>query len=150
MSKIVLYTSKKGSTKKCAEYLQKQNMNTDLYRIDEFQGDLKDYQSIVLCSPIYFGQVPKAVKKFLAQYEELLLTKDLHIIVNAMNMNEYDMALNKSFSENVREHAHILYGGGAYYFDQLNVLERFVVKKFTGYTETFENLQYENLKKVQL
>jgi len=150
MTSIILYTSKKGSTKKCAQYVHAQNKKTELCSLSDFQGEISRYDSLVLCSPIYFGQVPKKVRLFLQRNEEIILQKKVYIILNAMNMDAYDTVLKSNFSDRLRAQAKIVYGGGAYYFDKLNWLEKIVVRKFSGYKVTFEDLQYDKLNKVQL
>lgn|GEM_PF-7000970 len=118
--------------------------------LSDFQGELSGYDNLVLCSPIYFGQVPKKVRLFLQEHEELLLQKKVYILLNAMNMDAYDMVLKRNFSDRLRRKANIVYGGGAYYFDKLNWLEKIAVQKFSGYKATFEDLKHDALDKVQL
>lgn len=144
MNKLLLYTSKTGSTKKCAEYIAN-DTNVELLEVSNFKGSLDSYNTIILGTPVYVGQIDKVLSEFIKTNEDLLLNKDLIIYLCCMNQDTYDEMINLNFSEKIRNHAKIINVGGAYYLDKLNWFKRFVVKKLAKVTETTESFNYSNL-----
>lgn len=148
MNKILLYTSKTGSTKKCAEYIVN-DRSVEMHDITSFNGSLDDYDTIILGSPVYIGQIAKVMTEFIKANEDLLLNKELIIYLCSMNQDTYEEMINLNFSEEIRNHANIVNVGGAYYFDKLNWFKRFVVKKLAKVTETTESYNYSNLDTIR-
>jgi menaquinone-dependent protoporphyrinogen oxidase len=149
MSKLILYASKKGSTKKCAEFLHQHLEEFELSTFQAFQGKIANYDRLVLCAPVYFGQVHKHLKEFLKSNKDLISSIQTTVVLNAMNENEYDAMIERNFEEDLREHVDFVYGGGAYYFKKMNFLERFMVRKISGIKTDYESIRYEQLKKVR-
>lgn len=61
MKTLILYTSKYGCTKDCANYLKsKLGQQTDIASLDYFQTtDLQHYDWIILGGSIYIGKIQK-------------------------------------------------------------------------------------------
>ena len=149
MKSLILYDSKTGCTKKCATYIHIQN-NAEMLHINDFKDNIDNYDKIVLLSPIYMGQIKKTIKSFIDIHHDQLLTKKLTICLCAMNMDEYEVMLENNFDQDILSHANIVHAGGAYYFDKLNFIYRFIVKKITGITKSTETIKYDILDKINL
>jgi menaquinone-dependent protoporphyrinogen oxidase len=149
MKSIILYDSKYGSTKKCAQII-KENNKTEMVHIKDFSNDIKDYDSIVIMSPVYMGQIKKSIKTFLESNHHILLSKKLTICITAMNTDEYTDMLKRNFEQVILESADFIYAGGAYYFEKMNFIYRFIVKKIAGVSKTTESINYSKLKEIRL
>ena len=68
MKSIILYESKTGTTKKCAEILKETNPESKLIKLSNFVDQIDDYDTFVLLTPIYMGGINKKVKKFLLSF----------------------------------------------------------------------------------
>lgn len=148
MKTVILYDTKKGCTKKCAEYLHEKVPNSELFTLQTFDTSLQNYDSVILLSPIYVGQVRKGMKKLIEAHRSELLQRPLSIALCGMNKDGFDETIQLSFDKEIREHAAIHLVGGAYYFDKLNFLEKMVVKKIAKVSQSSEEINYEELNKV--
>lgn len=145
MKKIVLYESKHGCTEMCANFIKEKNNDLKISQISKFQGDINDYDHIIIGTPVYVGQIHKKVKKFIETNKALLLHKKISIFVCAMNMETYDQMLQSNFDEAIRNHADIIHAGGAYDFEQLGRLSKFVVKKIAKVSHSTSDIKYDRL-----
>lgn len=150
MKSIILYESKTGTTKKCAELVKEMNSDTEIKRLTSFIEDIDDYESIVLLTPIYMGQINKKTKKFLLKNHTKLLTKKLTILICSMNTQEYENTIKNNFDEAIQNHARIMHVGGAYNFDKLNFIYKFIIKKMTGSTKDVDEIKYEVINKIRI
>ena len=150
MKQIILYTSKKGCTQKCATYLASKHQIDTVIRVTEFTGTLEEYDHVILMTPVYIGQIQKEIKEFIRNNNAVLITKNLDIVVIGMNVKEYDNMIKLNFSKEILEHATLTYGGGAYYFEKLNFFQKVIVKKITGVQSTIEDIKYQNLEKIKI
>ncbi len=148
MKTLVLYNTRKGATEKCAQHIYSNLNNGDVFNMDEFNGDLSNYSKIYIGSPVYIGSLDKKVKTFIENNKQVLLTKELVLFICSMNESEFDDMLNRNLSEEIKKHASIHCVGGAYYFDKLNWLQKFVIKKMAGITETKESIKFDVLDQI--
>jgi len=149
MKSIILYESKTDTTKKCAQILKEENPDAKIERLSNFVDYIDEYESIVLLTPIYMGQINKKIKKFILKNHAKLLAKKLTILICSMNTQEYDNTVTNNFDEAIRNHASIIHAGGAYNFDKLNFLYKFIIKKMTGITKDVDEIKYEVIKKIR-
>jgi len=150
MKSIILYESKTGTTKKCAEILKETNPESKLIKLSNFVDQVDDYDTFVLLTPIYMGGINKKVKKFLLKNQEKLLTKKMIILICSMNAEEQENTIIRNFNEEIRNHASIVHVGGAYNFDKLNFLYKFIIKKMTGTTKDVDEIKYEVISKIRI
>lgn len=150
MNSIILYESKKGCTKKCADYVKKEHQVDEMYRLNDFNGNIEDYDHIILMTPTYIGQINKKMKEFLSKYQKALLEKKLTIVIIGMNVKEYDKMLELNLSKDILDHAEVVYGGGAYYFEKLNFFQKAIIKKVAGVSKSLEDIKYDKLQKIKI
>lgn len=150
MKTVIVYDTKKGCTKKCAEFLHEKLPSSELFNVQTFDRSFETYDSVILLSPIYIGQVRKGIKKLIEAHHSALLQRPLSIALCGMNKDGLDETIQLSFDEKIREHASIHLVGGAYYFDKLNFLEKMVVKKIAKVSQSQENINYDILERVAL
>ena len=77
MSKIVIYTSKLGGTKKVANYIASK-IGAEAVQLNE-DIDLSKYDKIILGSGVYAGKPSKAMMSFIEAHKEQL--KDASLFV---------------------------------------------------------------------
>jgi len=148
MSKLIIYTSKKGCTEKCANFIHNQHPESDLVSISKDTVSLNNYDEVIIGSPIYMGMINKKIKQFLSQNEEILKTKTIKVFLCGMNNTEKEKVFETNFSKDLLTKIELIdYVGGAYDFERLNFLQKFVVKKIANVTSSIENINYELLKK---
>lgn len=149
MRTLVIYESKHGSTKKCVDYIISNKINIDIYKASIFDGNLSDYNQILVASSVYMGQFQKSIKQFFVHYEDILLDKPLHIIYCGMNKAEIENVPSQNMSSKLIEHANIQHVGGAYNFKSMNFLERFIVKKLAKVKDSLEDIHYDKLNQIK-
>ena len=118
--------------------------------MSNFVDQVDDYDTFVLLTPIYMGGINKKVKKFLLKNQEKLLTKKMIILICSMNAEEQENTIIRNFNEEIRNHASIVHVGGAYNFDKLNFLYKFIIKKMTGTTKDVDEIKYEVISKIRI
>lgn len=145
MKTLILYESKHGATLKAATYLNEHIEESDVFQPSSFDGDIERYDHIILASCVYMGQLHKNIKKLLEEQVKVLLSKPLTIVACAMNEDEFDTMIKANLSQDVIKHANIVHAGGAYNFDSMNFLERFVVKRLAKVNTSLDQIKYNTL-----
>lgn len=97
MNAVVIYSSKYGTTKTCAENIAKGLNNANFVDIKKVKGiDLSAYDTVIIGSSIRMGQTNKKIKKFCEQNAEELTKKNLGLFIcSGMEENA-----NKDFNVN--------------------------------------------------
>jgi len=140
---LILFSSKKGATKKVADLINDRLENSRTVNINKETPNLNDYENIYIGTPIYIGMINKKIKKFISENKELLIRKNIKVFLVGMNETEIDNVITNNFPDGISSKANIVHVGGAYYFEKLNFLQKIVVKKITGITKTTESFKYD-------
>lgn len=149
MNILIIYESKHGATKKCAEYLDHNNESTQLIHINDCSHiDLSQYDKILIGSPIYVGRINKKITQWIQSNLKPLLQKNTKIFLSGMNKDGLDDVLQSNFTDEMINNFKIEHVGGAYNFDDMNFFERFIVKKIAKITESKEDINYERLSQL--
>lgn len=146
----MLYHSKQGHTKTCIDYLNNRTDDTCVVPVQDFTASLDEYDSVIIGTPVYMGNIHKMIKTFIQQHEQTLLQKSLTIVVCAMNDSEYEAMIQRNFTESIRNHARIVHAGGGYNFKRLNFLERFIVKKIAKVDSSISSIKYDQLDSISM
>lgn len=147
MSTIILFTSKYGTTKECAEYLHARISNSHMNELEQFNGSLDTYDRVIIGSPIYNGKFPKTVIDFLAQQEETLRKKKYTIFYCGMSDKFFDQAVAKSVPQSLRNEASVISVGGAYKLESIGFVNRLLLR-LTGVKESVNKVNYKALDKI--
>lgn len=145
MKTAIIYTSKYGMTEKLASIIVRYRTDVHLFHIDDFDKNLNDYDEIVLGTPIYAGRINKKVKRLLESNEELLLNKSLIVFLCGMASDNEKQVINENFSMKIIYHAKIKYVGGAYQFNKMNFLFKFIVKRIAKSDQDQEVILHDNI-----
>lgn len=149
MNTLILYESKHGATKRVATHLMDALEHATLAQATTFEGNLATYDHIVLASPVYVGQIHKAIKERLDSDRETLLARKLTIVLCAMNKPEWNNMIESNLDDDIRKHAQVVHAGGAYDFTSLSWFERLVVKVIAKVKTSVDAIDYEALREIQ-
>ncbi len=147
MKSIIIYKTKTGTTKKCAEIIHNNNPDSELYEISKVPS-LKKHDNITFVTPIYMGQINKQIKKLMNSLENCLEKTNVQVVLVGTNEETLNQTIEQNFSSKEKDHLSITHVGGAYNFQKLNFLQRFIIKKFTGVTESTDLIKYDKLKSI--
>ncbi len=143
MKSVILFETKTGTSRKCVEIIQNNNNISEVYKVSSFTGDLKNYKNIILVSPIYMGQINKQIVKHIQSGNQ-----NMQLVLVGTNTKPYNETIHNTFDKSTLERIKITHVGGAYNFDKLNFLQKFIIKKMTGISETTDLLKYDVLKSI--
>lgn len=135
MSTCIVYATKYGFTKTCAEILAKKlDGETDIYDLSNHQPDLSKYDKVIIGGSIYAGKIRKPAMKFCTDHMDTLKDKKLGLFICGMSDGEdAQKQLESSFPKELLSVAIAKESfGGDCNFDKMNFIERFIMKKITG------------------
>lgn len=152
MKSIILYTSKYGSTKTCAEALaEKLAGNVDLVQVSsDTIPNLKPYDHIILGSSIRMGAIDPKIRAFCKQYEDTLFQHNVSMFICSGIETQIDSALKASLPANLYEHIDpIQYVGGIMDVNNARFLDKLLIKMATYWLKKEEKplpqIEYENI-----
>jgi len=114
MNTLIVYTTKHGSSKECAEALSKGLKDKiDLCNLKEnMTPDLSQYETVIIGGSIYAGRVQKELSDFCSKNINKLKEKKIGLYICCMNNKEAEKqlkkiaALNASNRIEMQEEAH--------------------------------------------
>jgi len=136
MKTVVLFESKKGYTEECAKYISRRVENCDIFEIHKFDGDLDEYDNILIGSPIYKREIGEHTEDFFSIKKNILLQKRLGVFCSAMNIQEFNIAMQERIPVEVFIHAKIIHCGGEVDFEKLTRKEKKIIKRRLGITQS--------------
>ncbi len=146
MKTAIIYTTKYGSVKKCAEILkEKTGGNADTYNLQESPDiRLEDYDTIILGASVYVGRIQKEMVDFCLKNNTLLILKRIGLFVCAGEKSEKKYEYLKLFRENILNISisNKVFGDEIYY-EKLNLLEKITLFILKGVRKSYSNLDSE-------
>lgn len=127
MRTLILYESKMGYTKKCAEYLHKMIENSELFEIESRKFKLEDYDRIIIGAPIYIGEIEEITKDFIKRNQFALLDRKLGLFCAGMSKEEFHIAVQDSLPPNIFYHAEIVHCGGVIEYSKLTLRDKYTI-----------------------
>ncbi|HPF82556.1 MAG TPA: flavodoxin domain-containing protein [Bacilli bacterium] len=113
MKKLLVYTSKTGTTKKCTNMIKDSINNLTIIDLDKQNINIDDYDIILIGSPIRMGMISKKIKKFINNNYNILLTKKIAFFICC----GFDENMETYYSQNIPKDllaisfAHTSFGG---------------------------------------
>ncbi len=147
MKTVIIYQTKKGFTKKVANYIADTIENATIIEVNNGPID-KSYDHYIVLSPIYYGLINKNIKLLIQDNEQTFQNKKLTIVLSGMNTKEFNNTIKSNFSENIVNQAEFIHCGGAYDFKKLNFLEKLIVKKIAGVRESIEDFKKDDMNQL--
>ncbi len=147
MSTLIVYSSKHGCTEECAfELKEKLSNSTTLISAKELKKlDSQDYDTIIIGGSIYAGTVQSSIQKFCQKHFKNLLQKTIGLFLCCMYKDDKaKKQFEKAFPRELRNHAKATgLFGGAMNLEKMNVLEKAIVKKVVGVTESTSDINHK-------
>lgn len=131
MNTLIVYATKHGSSKKCAELLSgKLPGKVDLCSVKGGKvPELTGYDKIIVGGAIYAGMVNKELSEFCTKNIDLLKSKKLGLYICCMNAKEADKQLNSAYPKELLNCAIAKKSlGGEFKFKEMNFFEKLITK----------------------
>lgn len=96
MSILILYATKTGTTKECAELLS-QKINCTVCNIEQSIPNLENYNTVILGTGVRMGKVYKPIKNYIKQHLDILIQKRIAIFM----CNAYPDTFQKAVEKNL-------------------------------------------------
>lgn len=144
MNTLIVYDSKHGTVKECAEKLvQRLGGQVTAIKISNKKQwpQLDSYDNVIIGASIRAGKIQKTVDLFCREHLDKLLQKKVGIFLCTMTPAEEAFHyIEEQFPPELIKHA-IMKScfGGAVFFERMNFVERFIMKKIT---KTSENIYH--------
>lgn len=149
MKVLIVYATKHDFTRKCVMELSKRlKGESDIFNLKSGKVvEVEKYDSVIIGSPIYMGQIMKEVKEFCEKNLNQLNDKRIGLFVCGMSdKDKMNLFLDQSFPENLINNA-LAKGefGGGFVFKSMNFFEKFIVKHICKTNEDVLNLKEDNI-----
>lgn len=112
MSTAIIYASTYGSTRKVAQTIQKAIPASSIFDVKKDKVDLSSFDTVILGSSIYIGQIDKQMKNFLKINGETLKSKKLGIYLCCGFEENIQTYLDANFDKELVENAVVMTMGG--------------------------------------
>lgn len=152
MNTLIVYATKYGCTKKCAELLSKElNDKADVMNLKNIGAiDISKYEKIIIGGSVYMGRIQKEVTEFCSKNLDKLKEKSIGLFL--CGMQEGDI-LSTEFTQNFpSELINIAKAmeclGGEFIFEKMNFMEKFIVKKISKVTSNKSSILEKNIHKL--
>ena len=144
MSTLIVYGSTHGFTEMCAQRLAQQ-LPFDVDTVDlstHPHPKLASYGVIAVGGSIHLGAIQPIVGEFCERERDALLRHPLALFLSCMKRDEEAaQQFDNAFPLPLRAHAFARANlGGAFYFDRMSLLQRWVVRKIAHVDQTREDL----------
>ncbi len=148
MKTAIIYTSHHGTTEKVARFLaDKSPENVELIPLKkEKRPNLESYDRIIIGGSIHVGSIQKQLKKFLEANLEQLLQKEIGLFICCMDPHkekqelEFENAYPDALKQAAKSKAVM---GGEFCFDRMNFLEKLIIKKVSGVSESVSQINWD-------
>jgi menaquinone-dependent protoporphyrinogen oxidase len=152
MNTLILFASNHGTTAKVAEKiaLALPNEKTTVINIKQVKKlDLNTYQQVILGSSIHAGRNQRIMQQFCKRHITELLQKRVGLFLSCLNPKEFEQSMQNAYPELLRKHAFAYeLTGGEYLIENMNFIERILVKKMVGVTESKSLLNDEGIERL--
>ena len=145
MKTLILYESKMGFTKKCAEHLHSKIEGSELFDIEGGGYILKNYEKVIIGAPIYVGEIEDYTKDFIKRNKLTLLDRKLGLFCAGMNKEEFHIAVQDSLPVDIFYHAEIVHCGGVIDYAKLNLREKYTIWRRLKIRKSLEDEHLESL-----
>ncbi|MEX1307458.1 MAG: flavodoxin domain-containing protein [Eubacteriales bacterium] len=149
MKTLIAYATQTGTTEKAAEMIaDKLKAKPDIVNIGATKTiELSGYDFILVGGSIRMGKVNKAVRRFLANNKQALMSTRFGLFLACGYPEEVENYYNVILDEDLKSHVTITAEiGYAYYLDEMGPIARKIISQLASISETTEKY---NLKAIQ-
>ncbi|WP_221029102.1 flavodoxin domain-containing protein [Actomonas aquatica] len=144
MSTLIVYASTHGFTEMCAQRIARELPGpVETFDLSTHpHPDLSRAGVILIGGSVHIGAIQPAVGEFCERYHDRLLRHPLALFISCMKQDEEAAEqLEAAYPLRLRAHAFATARlGGAFYFDRMSMLQRWVVKNMAGVKKSVEDL----------
>jgi menaquinone-dependent protoporphyrinogen oxidase len=147
MNTAIIYATSHGTTEKVAHTIAK-SLGTDTCSVFNLKTskniNLSKYNQVIIGGSIHAGTIQNSVKSFCKKSLIDLLEKRVGLFLCAMNVKDYQTEFDNAFPEILRNHAvskQVV--GGEFLIEKMNFIERFLVRKISGVSQTVSKIDNE-------
>ena len=138
MNILIAYCTRHGCTEEAAHTLKEQ-LEGEVTLVNlkkDRKPDLSQFDTVILGGSIHVGKIQSQVRKF-EKNMDVLLEKRTGLYVCCMEEKQAQQQFENAFPEELRKHASATgIFGGAFNFERMNFLERKIIQKIAGVTES--------------
>ena len=102
MRTLILYSTKSGACRECAEMLAREIKDTTVFDLKEKVPDITEFDIVIMGSGIRMGGAYKPFKKFLKENENILLKKDIAFFITNMQTDKFEKIIENNIPEKLR------------------------------------------------
>lgn len=139
MKTLIIYSSKTGTTKKCAALLAA-NIGADscdIFEISENLPDISDYECVVIGSYVRMGVIDKRISSYLQKNKEELFKTKLGIFICSCLADKISDAITKNFSEEIMDNALIIDSfGGEIPLNKVKGMDKIIINSIIKISKT--------------
>ncbi|MFC1650126.1 flavodoxin domain-containing protein [Candidatus Latescibacterota bacterium] len=149
MKTLIIFASKHGCAEECAHKL-KDKLSGETYIInikDQSQIDLSNYGTVIIGGSIHAGKIQKNIIKFCRNNLSVLDSKKTGLYICCMEEGEKALKqFNDAFPAELIEHSTATgIFGGAFTFEKMNFIERYIIKKIAKIDKSVSKISEENI-----
>lgn len=154
MKTIILYSSKTGTTRRCAKLLQESLPDATLIDLDKsFCNNLYVYDKVIIGSHIRAGMMSKSVKKFIDENEKTLLKKEYGIFISCATRDraKLDEIFSQNLPEGVVENAKVMQSfGGELDPEKFKGFEKIIMKMVMKNSDNPQPVDFDKIDEFAL
>lgn len=130
MKTIILYSSKYGTTKMCANQIKSSLDQSDIFSLDQNKYvDVSEYDRVVFGSSVYMGRMRSAVSKFISNNADDLKGKEVNFFFCCNDSTDYKGLVPNVVKTSVNEIRHF---GFELKISEMGLIDKFITKKVSG------------------
>ncbi|MBO6535143.1 MAG: flavodoxin domain-containing protein [Balneolaceae bacterium] len=149
MDTLIVYASKHGTTHEIAERISRLigfNRCRTINIAKEKVPSLENYDTVIIGGSIYFGKIQKKIQRFCEENLQELLTKRIGLFICCMNNEAAKEEFNGAFPADLISHAAATGEfGGTFNFEDMNFIEKFIVRKHIGVDHTIRRINAQSI-----
>jgi menaquinone-dependent protoporphyrinogen oxidase len=151
MQTLIVYNSKYGAAEKCVQ-MMRSKLSGEVTEINVRDGQAPpptNFDRILIGSNIHAGSIHKKVRRYCFTHSNALLEKPTGLFLCCLAPEEKAQDyFEKNFPPALVEQTKttgVL--GGSLYFEKMNFFERFILRKISGTSTSYESLDEERIRK---
>ncbi|MFC1538496.1 flavodoxin domain-containing protein [Candidatus Latescibacterota bacterium] len=149
MNTLILFASRHGCAETCAHKLKEElSERTDILNVKkQSQINLSQYDTVIIGGSIHAGKIQKSIRKFCQKNLSILKSKKIGLYICCMEEGEKaTQQFNDAFPTELTEHATATgLFGGAFSFEKMNFIERYIIKKIAKIDKNITKISEEKI-----
>lgn len=125
MKTLIIYSSRYGCTKKCAELLAKELNDTNIISTTKCKYNIKDFDTVIIGGSVYLGKIRKDITRFCKKNMPSLLQTNIILFASCYTPKDTEGFFTTIFDSKLLKHAnYITTVGGDINYCKMNYFYR--------------------------